>query len=68
MAKLFDDSLGNLEYLLLGLTFLGVLYLVMKQANIKLNLSQEGFNTSAHAARYANTVSDSTTHRGHNNR
>ena len=43
MPKILEDSLGNLEYLLLGLTFLGVLYLVMKQANLSVSLSKDPF-------------------------
>lgn len=43
MPKLFEDSLGNFEYLLLGLTFVGVLYLVMKQANISVSVSKDPF-------------------------
>jgi hypothetical protein len=43
MAKLFEDSLGNLEYLLLGLTFLGVMYLVMKQAKYTISLQRSGY-------------------------
>jgi hypothetical protein len=43
MPKFLEDSLGSLEYLLLGLTFLGVLYLVMKQANISVSLSKDSF-------------------------
>ncbi len=70
MSKVLEDSLGNLEYLLLGLTFLGVLYLVVKQAGIKFNMSQNTVNTrdgmSPHLLRYE-TVSDSQTHRGWNN-
>ena len=42
MAKLFEDSIGNLEYLLLGLTFLGVMYLVMKQAKYTISLQRSG--------------------------
>lgn len=43
MPKILEDSLGNLEYLLLGLTFLGVLYLVMKQANLSVSVSKDQF-------------------------
>ncbi len=43
MPKVLEDSLGNLEYLLLGLTFLGVLYLVMKQANLNVSVSKDAF-------------------------
>ena len=46
MAKLFEDSLGNLEYLLLGLTFLGVMYLVMKQAKYTISLQRTGMAAS----------------------
>ena len=45
MAKLFETTIGDLEYLLLGLTFLGVMYLVMKQANYTIKLQRaEGYN------------------------
>ena len=40
MAKLFETTIGDLEYLLLGLTFLGVMYLVMKQANYTIKLQR----------------------------
>ncbi len=43
MPKILEDSLGNLEYLLLGLTFLGVLYLVVKQANLNISISKDSF-------------------------
>jgi hypothetical protein len=42
MVKLLEESVGHLEYLLLGLTFLGVLYLVMKQANYSIHLQRSG--------------------------
>ncbi len=55
MPKVFEDSLGNLEYLLLGLTFVGVLYLVMKEA--KLTVSKESMYTSGAGTRF-NIMSD----------
>ncbi len=69
MTKVLEDGLGNLEYLLLGLTFLGVLYLVIKQAGIKVGANynarsvRDGMNSQL--LRYE-TVSDATTHRGWN--
>lgn len=51
MPKVLEDSLGNLEYLLLGLTFLGVLYLVMKQANLSISVSKDQF-VSNHGIRF----------------
>lgn len=51
MPKVLEDSLGNLEYLLLGLTFLGVLYLVMKQANLSVSVSKDQF-VSNHGIRF----------------
>ena len=43
MPKILEDSLGNLEYLMLGLILVGVLYLVMKQAKLSVNLSKDDF-------------------------
>jgi len=52
MPKVLEDSLGNLEYLLLGLTFLGVLYLVVKQAGLAVNVSKEGYHGDTHGLRF----------------
>ena len=63
-----EDSLGTYSNLLMALTFLGVLYLVLKRAkiNVKVHTSSEGkTNYGTHQLRY-NTVSDSQTHRGWN--
>ncbi len=61
MPKVLEDSLGNLEYLLLGLTFLGVLYLVVKQEGIKFSASRDAKDGFAgnHGIRF-HTVSDGT--------
>lgn len=70
-TKLFNDSLGNFEYLLLGLTFLGVLYLVMKQANINVSLSKGDGFAGNHSIRFlqdddaANRARSSPSDRGH---
>jgi hypothetical protein len=53
MAKLFENSIGDLEYLLLGLTFLGVMYLVMKQANYTIKLQRSGMNIGPGMAAWA---------------
>lgn len=51
MPKVLEDSLGNLEYLLLGLTFFGVLYLVLKQAKVNVSVSKDPF-ISNHGIRF----------------
>ncbi len=57
--KPLADSVGHLEYVLLGLMFLGVLYLVMKQA--KINVSASGFqNQSAGVLGYMTDTTGAT--------
>jgi len=72
MAKLLENEIGNLKFLMLGLMFLGVLYLVAKQAKYVEGMSyslasasnqasQFGHGT-ANAMRYRHTTGDSMTH------
>jgi hypothetical protein len=47
MSKPLADSVGQMEHVLLALTFLGVLYLVLKTANINVSVSKEGYAGSS---------------------
>jgi len=42
--KVCENLLGNLEYLMLGAIFVGVLYLVLKDLNVKV--STDGMRSS----------------------
>lgn len=64
MAKLLEDALGSWEYVMLAVTMVGVVWLVMKQANIKLNVSQEGYLVQTAGGLGFDTVSTGTTHAG----
>lgn len=72
MPKALEDTVGNLEYVLLLLTFLGVLYLVAKDMGINVSRNSssapaagakpaEGFNLSASALGF-NSQSTGATH------
>ena len=61
MVKLLDDSIGTYENILVALTFLGVLYLVMKQANLSVSLSKDGFGNQSASVLGFDVISDSTT-------
>jgi len=66
MVKLLDDSIGPYTNILMALTFVGIMYLVLKRSKVKVNLRQGMANVNPHNIRFK-TVSDSTTHRGWNN-
>lgn len=53
---MFEEFLGPLEHVLRALTFLGVLYLVMKTAHLSLSLNKDGFRGN-HGIRFL-TVDD----------
>lgn len=63
MGKAFE-GLGDWEYVMLAVTMVGVVWLVMKQANIKLNVSQEGYLVQTAGTLGFNQLSTSTTHAG----
>lgn len=42
MARLLEDAIGSWELVMLGLTFLGVMYLLFKQMKINIAVSKDG--------------------------
>jgi hypothetical protein len=63
MPKILEDTLGNFEYVFQALTLLGVLYLVMKQANVNLSVSRGDGFAGNHGIRFM-TQSTGATHGG----
>lgn len=59
MSKPLDTSVGYFEHVLLGLTFLGVLYLVLKTAKVNLSVTQEGYSGN-HGIRFHTQTDGST--------
>ena len=62
MVKLLEDSVGTYGNILMALTFIGVLYLVLKQAKINVQVNRSGFN----GIRFK-TVADGRNHIGSTN-